>query len=63
VAGKVNQNAVEAGTHIFGSAMSGSDRNTSVVDTNCGVYGTQNLFVVNGSMRTDLSMGHTIVIV
>jgi choline dehydrogenase-like flavoprotein len=59
----VNQNAVEAGTHIFGSVMNSSDRNTGVIDTNCEVYVTLNLFVVNGSMRTDLSMGHTIVTV
>ncbi|OAL52711.1 FAD/NAD(P)-binding domain-containing protein [Pyrenochaeta sp. DS3sAY3a] len=56
-----------AGTHMTGTTIMGTDdgRNngSSVVDTNCKVYGTDNLFVVDAGMHPDLPTGNTQAIV
>ncbi|KAK7182663.1 Cellobiose dehydrogenase 7 [Paraphaeosphaeria sporulosa] len=55
------------GTHMTGTTIIGTDdgskNGTAVVDTNCKVYGTDNLFVVDAGMHADLPSGNTHVIV
>lgn len=55
------------GSHFVGTAKMGADSGledgTSVVDTDCKVYGTDNLFVVDASMHPDLPTGNTQAIV
>jgi hypothetical protein len=50
------------GTTIIGTD-DGSKNGSAVVDTNCKVYGTDNLFVVDAGMHADLPSGNTHVIV
>lgn len=50
------------GTTIMGEDDGTKDGN-SVVDTNCKVYGTDNLFVVDAGMHPDLPTGNTQAIV
>ncbi|KAL1598977.1 hypothetical protein SLS60_008122 [Paraconiothyrium brasiliense] len=55
------------GTHMTGTTIigttDGSKNGSAVVDTNCKVYGTDNLFVVDAGMHADLPSGNTHVIV
>ena len=55
------------GTHMTGTTIIGTDdgskNGSAVVDTNCKVYGTDNLFVVDAGMHADLPTGNTHVIV
>ena len=55
------------GTHMTGTTIIGTDdgskNGSAVVDTNCKVYGTDNLFVVDAGMHADLPSGNTHVIV
>lgn len=55
------------GTHMTGTTIIGTDdgskNGSAVVDTNCKVYGTDNLFVVDAGMHADLPSGNTQVIV
>ncbi|KAF9690601.1 hypothetical protein EKO04_011342 [Ascochyta lentis] len=55
------------GQHMTGTTIIGTDdgtkNGTSVVDTNCKVYGTDNLFVVDAGMHADLPTGNTMAIV
>jgi cellobiose dehydrogenase (acceptor) len=56
-----------AGTHMTGTTIMGTEDGTkngsSVVDTNCKVWGTDNLFVVDAGMHPDLPTGNTQAIV
>lgn len=56
-----------AGTHMTGTTIMGTDdgrtNGSSVVDPNCKVYGTDNLFVVDAGMHPDLPTGNTQAIV
>ncbi|KAF3003121.1 hypothetical protein E8E13_008377 [Curvularia kusanoi] len=60
-------NILIPGQHMIGTAIMGTDDGTkggsSVVDTDCRVYGTDNLFVVDASMHADLPTGNTMAIV
>ncbi|KAH7063095.1 hypothetical protein B0J12DRAFT_715707 [Macrophomina phaseolina] len=51
------------GSHFVGTAKMGTDSGlesgSSVVDTDCKVYGTDNLFVVDASIHPDLPTGNT----
>ncbi|KAF7714200.1 Cellobiose dehydrogenase (acceptor) [Penicillium ucsense] len=53
---------LQPGTHYASTAKMGVDdgrkNGTSVVDTNTKVYGTDNLFIVDGSIHPDLSTGN-----
>lgn len=55
------------GTHMTGTTIigteDGSKNGSAVVDLNCKVYGTDNLFVVDAGMHADLPSGNTHVIV
>ncbi|KAK6086019.1 linoleate diol synthase [Seiridium cupressi] len=56
------------GAHFVGTAKMGTDdgrtdNGTAVVDTNTQVYGTDNLFVVDGSFHPDLPTGNTQAII
>ncbi|KAH6639582.1 cellobiose dehydrogenase [Boeremia exigua] len=55
------------GQHMIGTTIMGTDDGTkngsSVVDTNCKVYGTDNLFIVDAGMHVDLPTGNTQAIV
>ncbi|OJD29047.1 gmc oxidoreductase [Diplodia corticola] len=56
------------GSHFVGTAKMGTDSGleadgTSVVDTDCKVYGTDNLYVVDASIHPDLPTGNTQAIV
>ncbi|KAF2642515.1 FAD/NAD(P)-binding domain-containing protein [Massarina eburnea CBS 473.64] len=55
--------ATSAGTHMIGTTKMGIDKNSSVVDTDCKVYGTDNLFVVDAGMHADIPTGNTQAIV
>ncbi|OKL64137.1 hypothetical protein UA08_00552 [Talaromyces atroroseus] len=58
--------SLTSGIHYVGTAKMGPDDGTSVVDINTKVYGTDNLFVVDGSIHPDLPTGNiqaTIMIV
>lgn len=55
--------ATSAGTHMIGTTIMGPDDGNSVVDTNCKVYGTDNLFVIDAGMHADLPTGNTQAIV
>ncbi|KAF2690244.1 carbohydrate-binding module family 1 protein [Lentithecium fluviatile CBS 122367] len=59
--------ATSAGTHMTGMTMMGTDDGTKggkhVVDPNCKVYGTDNLFVVDAGMHPDIPTGNTMAIV
>ncbi|KAF3035596.1 hypothetical protein E8E12_007622 [Didymella heteroderae] len=60
-------NRMIPGQHMIGTTIMGTDDGTkngsSVVDTNCKVYGTDNLFVVDAGMHSDLPTGNTMAIV
>lgn len=55
------------GTHMTGTTIIGTEDGTkngsAVVDLDCKVYGTDNLFVVDAGMHADLPSGNTHVIV
>lgn len=55
------------GQHMIGTTIMGTDDGTkngsSVVDTDCKVYGTDNLFVVDAGMHPDLPTGNTMAII
>ncbi|KAL1637316.1 hypothetical protein SLS58_009325 [Diplodia intermedia] len=56
------------GSHFVGTAKMGTDSGleadgTAVVDTDCKVYGTDNLYVVDASIHPDLPTGNTQAIV
>ncbi|KAK8237049.1 hypothetical protein HDK77DRAFT_306444 [Phyllosticta capitalensis] len=55
------------GDHFVGTAKMGTDsgleNGTAVVDTNCKVYGTDNLYVVDASIHPDLPTGNTQAII
>lgn len=52
------------GDHFVGTAIMGTaDDGTAVVDTDTKVYGTDNLFVVDGSIHPDLPTGNTQAII
>jgi cellobiose dehydrogenase (acceptor) len=59
--------ATSAGTHMTGMTIMGTDDGTkggkSVVDPDCKVYGTDNLFVVDAGMHADIPTGNTMAIV
>lgn len=48
-----------SGDHWVGSAKMGVDTNSSVVDLDTKVHGTDNLFVVDASIHPDLGTGNT----
>lgn len=49
-----------SGAHFVGTTMMGSSNDgTAVVDTDTKVFGTDNLFVVDGSIHPDLPTGNT----
>jgi len=52
-----------SGTHMTGTTIMGASNGSSVVDTNCKVHGTDNLFVVDAGMHPDLPTGNTQAIV
>ncbi|PVI00329.1 carbohydrate-binding module family 1 protein [Periconia macrospinosa] len=52
-----------AGTHMTGTTIMGVDPKDSVVDADCKVWGTENLFVVDAGMHADLPTGNTQAIV
>ncbi|KNB09143.1 hypothetical protein FOXG_09780 [Fusarium oxysporum f. sp. lycopersici 4287] len=53
-----------SGSHFVGSAVMGTENDgTSVVDTDTKVWGTENLFVVDGSIHPDLPTGNTQAII
>ncbi|KAG5797423.1 hypothetical protein H9Q69_003526 [Fusarium xylarioides] len=53
-----------SGSHFVGSAIMGTENDgTSVVDTDTKVWGTENLFVVDGSIHPDLPTGNTQAII
>ncbi|KAH7092625.1 cellobiose dehydrogenase [Paraphoma chrysanthemicola] len=56
-----------SGVHMTGTTIMGTEDGTkngsSVVDTNCKVWGTDNLFVVDAGMHPDLPTGNTQAIV
>ncbi|CAG8975376.1 hypothetical protein HYALB_00009517 [Hymenoscyphus albidus] len=53
-----------SGSHFIGTAMMGaSNDGKSVVDTDTKVFGTDNLFVVDGSIHPDLPTGNTQAII
>ncbi|KAH7347033.1 hypothetical protein BKA66DRAFT_447657 [Pyrenochaeta sp. MPI-SDFR-AT-0127] len=58
---------IQAGAHMTGTTIMGTDDGTkggsSVVDLNCKVYGTDNLFIVDAGMHPDLPTGNTQAIV
>lgn len=58
---------IQAGTHMTGTTIMGTDDGTkggsSVVDLNCKVYGTDNLFVVDAGIHPDVPTGNTQAIV
>ncbi|KAF2147058.1 uncharacterized protein K452DRAFT_214995, partial [Aplosporella prunicola CBS 121167] len=51
------------GDHFVGTAKMGADKSSAVVDTDCKVFGTDNLFVVDASIHPDLPTGNTQAIV
>ncbi|KAF1952417.1 hypothetical protein CC80DRAFT_552238 [Byssothecium circinans] len=51
------------GSHMIGTTIMGLDRKTAVVDTDCKVYGTDNLFIVDAGVHADLPTGNTQAIV
>ncbi|KAI9729880.1 MAG: hypothetical protein M1834_006629 [Cirrosporium novae-zelandiae] len=51
------------GDHFVGTAIMGTSNNSAVVDTNTKVFGTDNLFVVDGSIHPDLPTGNTQAII
>ncbi|CAO2651358.1 Nn.00g039280.m01.CDS01 [Neocucurbitaria sp. VM-36] len=57
----------QAGVHMTGTTIMGIDdgskNGSSVVDPNCKVYGTDNLFVVDAGMHADVPTGNTQAIV
>lgn len=59
--------ANSAGTHMNGMTImetdDGTKGGTSVVDPDCKVYGTDNLFVVDAGMHADIPTGNTMAIV
>jgi cellobiose dehydrogenase (acceptor) len=59
--------ATSAGTHMTGMTIMGTDDGTkggkAVVDPDCKVYGTDNLFVVDAGMHADIPTGNTMAIV
>lgn len=61
------KSTLTTGAHYVGTAKMGTDdgrtNGTSVVDTNTKVYGTDNLFVVDGSIHPDLPTGNTQAII
>lgn len=59
----VDTATTSAGTHMTGTTIMGEDAATSVVDTDCKVHGTDNLFVVDAGMHADLPTGNTQAIV
>ncbi|CAI6322687.1 unnamed protein product [Periconia digitata] len=52
-----------AGVHMTGTTIMGTDPQDSVVDVNCKVWGTDNLFIVDAGMHADLPTGNTQAIV
>ncbi|KAF4454204.1 hypothetical protein F53441_3204 [Fusarium austroafricanum] len=53
-----------SGSHFVGSAIMGTENDgSSVVDTDTKVWGTENLFVVDGSIHPDLPTGNTQAII
>ncbi|SPJ74570.1 related to cellobiose dehydrogenase [Fusarium torulosum] len=53
-----------SGSHFVGSAIMGAENDgSSVVDTDAKVWGTENLFVVDGSIHPDLPTGNTQAII
>ncbi|KAH7236941.1 uncharacterized protein BKA55DRAFT_622837 [Fusarium redolens] len=53
-----------SGSHFVGSAVMGAENDgSSVVDTDTKVWGTENLFVVDGSIHPDLPTGNTQAII
>ncbi|KAL4731637.1 hypothetical protein ACLX1H_000614 [Fusarium chlamydosporum] len=53
-----------SGSHFVGTAIMGTENDgSSVVDTNTKVWGTENLYVVDGSMHVDLPTGNTQAII
>ncbi|CAG7559777.1 unnamed protein product [Fusarium equiseti] len=52
-----------SGSHFVGTAIMGTDKSSSVVDTNTKVWGTENLYVVDGSIHPDLPTGNTQAII
>ncbi|KAF9774126.1 hypothetical protein IL306_007874 [Fusarium sp. DS 682] len=53
-----------SGSHFVGSAVMGTENDgSSVVDTDTKVWGTENLFVVDGSIHPDLPTGNTQAII
>ena len=59
--------ASSAGTHMIGTTILGTDDDSkggkSVVDTDCKVYGTDYLFVVDAGIHADVPTGNTQAIV
>jgi cellobiose dehydrogenase (acceptor) len=66
-AASVLSTPVQQGVHYVGGAQMGTDDGrkggNAVVDLNTKVYGTDNLFVVDGSFHPDLSTGNTQAII
>ena len=52
-----------SGSHFVGTAIMGTDKSSSVVDTDTKVWGTENLYVVDGSIHPDLPTGNTQAII
>jgi cellobiose dehydrogenase (acceptor) len=56
-----------SGLHMIGTTIMGTDDGTkggkSVVDPDCKVYGTDNLFVIDAGMHADVPTGNTMAIV
>lgn len=60
----VSSSTYTQGDHFVGTAIMGTvNDGTAVVDTNTKVFGTDNLFVVDGSIHPDLPTGNTQAII
>ncbi|EUC49080.1 GMC oxidoreductase [Bipolaris oryzae ATCC 44560] len=62
----IKANTIGSGYHLTSSTIMGTDDGTkggkSVVDTNCKVYGTDNLFVIDLGIHPKVPSGNTMVI-
>ncbi|XP_014553718.1 GMC oxidoreductase [Bipolaris victoriae FI3] len=62
----IKMNGISTGYHVTSSTIMGTDDGTkggkSVVDTNCKVYGTDNLFVIDLGIHPKVPSGNTMVI-